>query len=106
MEKKFQIIADDPYLEPFQDNFKDLQERYHSLLTTYQDNEGGLSKFSEGYKRFGVHQQNCEVTYTEWAPAAQEVSLYGEFNQWNESQHQATKDKYGIWQLKFKGSIP
>ena len=71
MDKKYQIIIDDGYLEPFQGNFAQLQGHYHYLLDTYQKNEGGLLKFSEGYKKFGIHQENDEIVYREWAPMAQ-----------------------------------
>ena len=35
MDKKYQIIIDDGYLEPFQGNFAQLQGHYHYLLDTY-----------------------------------------------------------------------
>lgn len=56
MEKyNFQIIKDDPYLEPFQGTYHHLHHKMNETIERFSP-EGGLSVISESYKRFGVHQ--------------------------------------------------
>lgn len=58
-------------------------EKFNEWLNTFQG-EGGVKKVSESYERFGLHKQaNGDIIYTEWAPAAQSMSIFGDFNNWN-----------------------
>lgn len=43
--------------------------------------EGGMDKFTQGYKYFGIHvNTDNSVTAREWAPGAVQVYLTGEFS--------------------------
>lgn len=43
-------------------------------------NEGGVDKFTKGYQVFGFVINKNNITYREWAPAASEAYLIGEFS--------------------------
>lgn len=71
--------------------------------------EGGLEKFSRGYERFGfIVGANGDITYTEWAPNAEQAFLIGDFNGWNRDSHPLRRDNYGVWsiQLPAQGGVP
>ena len=55
---------------------------------------------AESYKQFGLHiNESGEVKYREWAPSAQALSLFGEFNNWDRGQYVAQKDQFGVFTL-------
>jgi len=42
----------------------------------FEKGEGGLMEVARSYKRFGLQlMPNGDITYTEWAPSAKQVSL-------------------------------
>ncbi len=64
--------------------------------------------FSEGnhhriYEKLGAHLANVEgvqgVYFAVWAPNARNVSVLGDFNQWDGRKHQMRKGNHGIWDL-------
>jgi len=79
----------------------------HSLLT-----KDDIFLFNEGnhfrlYQKLGAHAVNTgsgEGTYfAVWAPDAEQVSVIGQFNEWNKTSHPLRpKDSSGIWE----GFIP
>ena len=72
-----------PRLEPFAPAIRDRFSAYKTAKSHIEAHEGGLAKFSEGYKErgFQVDARNG-VRYTEWAPGAVEARLIGEFSEW------------------------
>jgi 1,4-alpha-glucan branching enzyme len=47
-----------------------------------EKSEGGLDKFSQGYKTMGFQVANDNtITLREWAPAANTCNLVGDFSQ-------------------------
>ena len=79
-----------------------------SLLTNhdiYLFKEGSHSRL---YEKLGSHLMNVDgvdgTLFAVWAPNAEQVSVMGDFNDWNNSSHQlaARWDESGIWE----GFIP
>jgi 1,4-alpha-glucan branching enzyme len=64
------------------------------------EHEGGIDKFTQGYKKYGFIVTEKSVTYTEWAPNAKEAYLIGEFNQWNRSSHPMKRNEFGVWNIE------
>lgn len=55
---------------------------YEKWLGDIEKYEGGLDKFSLGYKDMGFQvKSDGTIVYKEWAPAAQTANLIGEFSQ-------------------------
>uniref|UniRef100_A0A0D9WUB2 1,4-alpha-glucan branching enzyme n=1 Tax=Leersia perrieri TaxID=77586 RepID=A0A0D9WUB2_9ORYZ len=90
----------DPKLEEFKDHFNYRMKRYLDQKCLIEKHEGGLEKFSQGYLKFGINTVGDATVYREWAPAALEAQLIGEFNNWNGAKHNMEKDKFGIWSIK------
>ncbi|MDY6782140.1 MAG: 1,4-alpha-glucan branching enzyme [Cyanobacteriota bacterium] len=67
-----------------------------------------LHLFAEGnhhriYEKLGAHPAEVEevkgVYFAVWAPSARNVSILGDFNQWDGRQHQMRKKGNGTWEL-------
>ena len=69
---------------------KDIEKKY-----------GTLKDFALGYKELGLNYDKKRKgwSYREWAPAAQGLSLVGDFNNWDRSTHQLEKREDGIWEI-------
>ncbi|VVA25717.1 PREDICTED: 1 [Prunus dulcis] len=94
------ILSIDQALEPYKEHFKYIIKRYvdqKGLIETY---EGGLEEFAQGYVKFGFNREEDGIVYREWAPAAQEAQLIGDFNGWDGSKHKMEKNQYGVWSIK------
>lgn len=75
-----------------------LEYRWHLLQDTLKNikkHEFSLKNFSSGHLHYNVHQEeNCSV-FREWAPAATNAMLIGDFNKWRGTY--MTKDTNGVW---------
>jgi 1,4-alpha-glucan branching enzyme len=71
-----------------------------------------LHLFSEGnhhriYEKMGAHLTSVNgvngVYFALWAPNARNVSVIGDFNQWDGREHQMRKGHTGVWELFIPG---
>lgn len=69
--------------------------------------------FGEGnhhriYEKLGAHPAELNdvkgVYFAVWAPSARNVSVLGDFNQWDGRQHQMSKRTNGVWELFIPGA--
>ena len=80
----------------------------HSLFSDFDISLFKAGKHYKLYEKFGSHittKDGIEGTYfAVWAPSAKEVSVVGDFNYWNDEEHQLNVrwDSSGIWE----GFIP
>ncbi|EFA76234.1 1,4-alpha-glucan branching enzyme [Heterostelium album PN500] len=94
------VISDDPWLEPYADALRRRHSHINHMVKQFDEKEGGLLKFAEGYNYFGFNvDSDNNVTYREWLPSAKSVFLVGDFNQWNNSSHPLNKVEYGRWSI-------
>jgi len=97
------VVQWDNALEGFKGALQHRYGKYKSLKRAICDAEGSLEQFAEGYNKFGVRRgvQDGKSGFlcTEWAPAAQWMGLFGDFNGWNRGQYPYKKDDHGIWHL-------
>jgi len=79
-------IMDDHWLDPVQD---DIIARYERFQSKYKELDGyyagGLVDFAGQYKYLGLNYSEDEQGWwmREWAPAAKEMYIFGDFNNWN-----------------------
>ncbi|MGN0998427.1 MAG: alpha-amylase family glycosyl hydrolase [Faecousia sp.] len=101
---KLKITEYDPSLKPFQ---KDLELRMENLQRTknriLKDGET-LAEFANGHMFFGFHKTVDGWYYREWAPAAEEMYLTGDFNYWNRRSHPMQKKDNGVWEIFLPGT--
>ncbi|KAK9791176.1 hypothetical protein WJX73_007550 [Symbiochloris irregularis] len=86
------------------DHFRYRWNVYKGMRASIDKNEGGLAKFSEGYKIFGLNRGVRDgkegIWYREWAPGARALALVGEFNNWDpKDNHWAVRNDFGVWEL-------
>lgn len=86
-----------PEIEPFAEVIRQRQEYLKSLKQHIDATEGSLVDFARGHETFGLHRVEGGVKYREWAPNAVELSLVGEFNDWQVGLHKGEKDEFGVW---------
>lgn len=103
--RKIGLVAKDPWLEPAE---KEIVRRYEHFKTTLEGLKltwGSLLKFADAYHYFGIHydKQKKGWIYREWAPKAQDLYLFGDFNEWQQYSHRMTKGKDGIWEIFLDG---
>ncbi|KAJ8762114.1 hypothetical protein K2173_007264 [Erythroxylum novogranatense] len=98
------ILGTDSGLAPFEDHFKYRVKRYEDQKKLFEKYEGGLEEFSKGYLKFGFNREEGSIVYREWAPAAQEAQIIGDFNGWNGSNHRMEKDQFGVWSIRIPDS--
>ncbi|BEI85513.1 hypothetical protein CcaverHIS002_0509140 [Cutaneotrichosporon cavernicola] len=93
------VIQIDPWLEPYAPAIRNRYTEYKKALDFINQHEGGLDKFSQGYKTLGFTiDDKGGVTYREWAPGATEARLIGDFNGWSHTANPMTKSQFGVWE--------
>ncbi|XP_073140398.1 1,4-alpha-glucan-branching enzyme 1, chloroplastic/amyloplastic-like isoform X2 [Henckelia pumila] len=98
--KNFGLFDLDTGLEPYKDHFQYRMKRYVDQKRLIEKHEGSLDEFSLGYLKFGFNWEEGSIVYREWAPAAQEAEVIGDFNGWNGSGHKMEKNPYGVWTIR------
>ncbi|KAA3484462.1 1,4-alpha-glucan-branching enzyme 2-2, chloroplastic/amyloplastic-like [Gossypium australe] len=98
------ILDIDSALRPFKDHFQYRIKKYVDQKNLFENYEGGLEEFAKGYLRFGFNREEDGIVYREWAPAAQEAQVVGDFNGWDGSNHKMEKNEFGVWSIKIPDS--
>ncbi|MCW3108901.1 MAG: 1,4-alpha-glucan (Glycogen) branching enzyme GH3-type [Segetibacter sp.] len=99
--EKLAIIQEDPWLDPYIDDAYGRFERYKKARKEIEDAEGSLLNFAKGHYYYGINfnKEKNGWTYREWAPAAQQLSLIGDFNGWDRTTHQLERNNKGDWEI-------
>lgn len=95
------LVQDDPWLEPQAAAIVRRSVRFENALREIRQQHGSLTAYGNAHQFLGIHfdsGKNC-WTVREWLPAAKEVSLIGDFNEWNRDAHRMEKSADGIWEL-------
>jgi 1,4-alpha-glucan branching enzyme len=104
-ERKIGLVAKDPWLEPAEKEIVRRYEHFKSTLETLNKTCSSLLKFADAYKYFGFHwdKKRNGWIYREWAPKAQDLYLFGDFNEWKQYAHRMTRCKDGTWEIFLDG---
>lgn len=105
---KLKIFNYDPYLENYKDDIKLRIEKYQQKRSDVLGKNKSLLSIANFHQFYGFHKTKTGWIYREWAPAADEVLLTGDFNNWSNSSNKLKKiDEYS-WEISIKGisSIP
>lgn len=101
------VIDLDPWLKPFSQQLIKRQLQFREWDEKLEKSEGSLLKFADAYHRYGLNPTNhgnggAEII--EYIPDVDEVSLVGEFNNWDKTSHKLQKlNDFGLWGLKIDG---
>ncbi|CAA7391260.1 unnamed protein product [Spirodela intermedia] len=94
------IYSLDPVLERFKGHLKYRSQKYVEQKMLIEKHEGSLENFAQGFLKFGFNRDDDGIVYREWAPAAQEAQIIGDFNGWDGSKYQMEKNKFGVWTIR------
>ena len=95
------LVQQDSWLQPFESVLRRRQERLAARLAEITRQHGSLRQFAGAHQRLGLHYDGRRrgYVYREWAPAAQSLSLIGDFNQWDRQTEPLQKGEDGVWEL-------
>ena len=93
------LVDVDPWLEPYSDQLRRRYAYYQHVRGKFDATGGLLGDVSKGHHYFGFNRGELwgksGVWYREWAPAALQLRLIGDFNNWNRMGHPLVRDEYG-----------
>ncbi|MCX6252306.1 MAG: alpha-amylase family glycosyl hydrolase [Bacteroidetes bacterium] len=100
-ERKIGLVANDPWLEPAEQEIHRRYDRFREVMEEIKAEAGSLSTFADAYNYFGIHYDKARKgwVYREWAPKAQDLYFFGDFNNWQRYYNRMTMDKYGVWEI-------
>ncbi|KAL1814970.1 hypothetical protein ACET3Z_017544 [Daucus carota] len=98
------VLDLDPGLQPYKDHFRYRMKRYIEQKKLIEKYEGSVENFAQGYLKFGFNREKGVIVYREWAPAAQEAQIIGDFNAWDGCNHKMEKDQFGVWSITIPDS--
>lgn len=104
MNAALQIIKDDPYLKPYEQEILDRNDRFQRKLENIIKRFDSLKKFASWHDEMGLNfdARKRIWTYREWAPGAEKLALVGDFNNWDSNSHLLQKNSDGIWGITLK----
>ena len=79
----YKIFEYDPSLIPFSADIEQRMKNYAQKKNELVSENGLLTDFANGFEYFGFHRTDDGWVYREWAPAADEVYLTGDMNDWH-----------------------
>ena len=95
------ILIEDPWLNPYEEEVNNRLIRFTTRENEIKSQFGSLEKFADAYHYFGVNYDKAKKGwwYREWAPGAYQLSLIGDFNDWNRDKHPLSKNENGVWEI-------
>ena len=97
------LVELDPWLKPYEQQLRDRYNYYRRVVSQFDSTGGLLGQVSQGHRYFGFNRGELwgkpGVWYREWAPAALQLRLIGDFNNWDRFGHPLVRDQFGVWSL-------
>ena len=99
--EKLNLVKDEPWLESYAPKISD---RYHSFQASLKEIEnfsGSITEFARNHEFYGIHFEAWRKgwVYREWAPAAEALYFFGDFNNWDRTSHPMKKSPRGDWEI-------
>ncbi|GAG67470.1 unnamed protein product, partial [marine sediment metagenome] len=95
------LLTADSWLKPYE---KIIQHRLQKIAATEQRltrGKTGLADFALGHAYFGLHLEDNQWIFREWAPNASAIYLIGDMSGWQEKDEFALKAlEDGIWEIR------
>ncbi|MEA1896517.1 MAG: alpha amylase C-terminal domain-containing protein [Bacteroidota bacterium] len=100
MKVSLPLIENDSWLEPYS---QVITTRIQNAKSKKQEitGEGSLADFANGYLYFGLHKEEKQWIFREWAPNAEAIFIIGDFTDWKEkTAYKLNSVGNGVWELK------
>ena len=95
----YKIFEYDPALKPFESDIQLRMNNYYNKKKELVGENGRLVDFANGHHYFGFHKVENGWIYREWAPAAHEMYLMGDFNGWDRWSHRMNNIGGGVYEI-------
>jgi 1,4-alpha-glucan branching enzyme len=106
------LVKEEDWLSDYADDILHRYQRYLDALKDIDLHYGSILEFARAHEYYGINFDNFRNgwVYREWAPAAYNLFLMGDFNGWNKYSHPLKKNHRGDWEIflpfdEYKGSI-
>ena len=99
----YRIFEFNPQLKPYASDIDLRMRLYEATKSRLLKGQDTLSDLANGHHYFGFHHVEGGWVYREWAPAARQLYLTGEFNGWSLRDHPMTRLEGGVWELLLEG---
>lgn len=99
----YRIIEHFPELKPFESDIELRMERYQGKRSQLLQGHSSLKDFANAHTWYGFHQQKDGWIYREWAPAADQLYLTGDFNEWQWTATPMQRTDNGGWEIFLPG---
>ena len=100
------LLEMDPLLRLYEKALERRIKRIHETEKQLTRQKMSLSDFASGHEYFGLHFQNNEWIFREWAPNATSIYLIGEVTDWKEKQNFSLEkiNSEGVWEIHLPGN--
>ncbi len=99
----YRILEIDPYLGNYEQDINLRMDHYKDKRKELLKEAESISDFANGYRYFGFHRTKTGWVYREWAPAAEQMYLTGDFNKWDATACPMQKLEGGVFEVELKG---
>ncbi|MEE1086042.1 MAG: alpha-amylase family glycosyl hydrolase [Schaedlerella sp.] len=99
----YKILEIDPSLKNFENDINLRMDSYKRKRKELLKNVKTLKDFANAYEYFGFHKTDKGWVYREWAPAAEEMYLTGDFVDWDKTACPMTKLENGVFEVVLEG---
>ena len=99
----YHILEKHPELKPFEGDINLRMGRYLYKRSQLTGEGGTLLDFANAHRYYGFHCRADGWVYREWAPAADQVYLSGDFNDWHWTDTPLTRLDNGNWEVFLPG---
>ncbi len=100
---KYKLLKTDPTLQPFEGDIRLRMENYTRIKNRLLQPGQTLADFANAHHYFGFHREDGGWYYREWAPAAEQLYLAGDFNGWDRYANPMQKKENGVFELFLPG---
>ena len=75
------LFESDPFLKPYESEIRRRYGLFQAYVNKLDKNEISFDSFTKSYEKYGMHVDSSNnVNILEWAPAAKNVFIYGDFS--------------------------
>ena len=101
-QKLRRLLESDPYLTPYENTIRRRLSKIAETETRLTGGKMTLADFASGHEYFGLHFQDNEWVFREWAPNADRIFLIGDMTGWQEKEEFALTrlDDKEVWEIR------
>ena len=98
---KIALVRQEPWLSQYEPQIQRRFDRYQEAIHEINNFSGNILEYASAHTYYGIHFDPWRKgwVYREWAPAANQLSFFGDFNNWNRGSHPMKKSSRGDWEI-------